>query len=114
MQNVYNMLMPAKRQVTEQKTLLFEKSGAVGAIDLERSNVRQDHQNGDQVMRERRSPESKASRMRASWLRGMASYKEYPPTETCLGDGYLAEREKLPGIRLTVTLLDLGRAGRRR
>ena len=107
-------LMPAKRQVGEQKTLLFEKSGAVGAIDLERPNVRQGYKNGDQVMRERRSPESRAWRMRTSWLRGMASYKEYPPTETCLGDGYLAEREKLPGIRLTVTLLDLGRARRRR
>src|SRR5947208_15050869 len=105
------MLMPAKRQVTEQKTLLFEKSGAVGAIDVERHNVRQDHQNGDQVMRERRSPERKASRMRASWLRGMASYKEYPPTETCLGGGYLAGRARLPGIRLTVRLLDPGLAG---
>ena len=94
-------LMPAKPPVGEQKTLLFEKPGAVGAI-------------GDQVMRERRSPESRALRMRTSWLRGMASYKEYPPTETSLGDGYLAEREKLPGIRLTVTLLDLGRARRRR
>jgi hypothetical protein len=107
------LLMPAKRQVTEQKTLLLEKSGAVGAIDLERSNVRQDYQNGDRVMRERRSPESKALRTRTSWLRAMASHKEYPPTGTCLGDGYLAEREKFPGTRLTVTL-DLGRAGRRR
>ena len=108
------MLMPAKRQVAEQKTFVFEKSGAQVPIDLERSNVRQDYQNGDQAMRERRTPASKAWRMRASWLRGMASHKEYPPTETCLGDGYLAEREKFPGMRLTVTLLDLGRAGRRR
>ena len=107
-------LMPAKRHVAEQKKLVFEKSGAQVLIDLERSNVRQVHQNGGQAMRERRAPESKARRMRASWLRGMASHKEYPPTETCLGDRYLAEREKLPGIRLTVTLLDLGRAGRRR
>jgi hypothetical protein len=99
------MLMPAKQQFAEQKTLVFEKSGAQVPIDLER---------GDHVMRERRTPESKAWRMRASWLRGMASHKEYPPTETCLGDGYLAEKEKFPGMRLTVTLLDLGRAGRRR
>ena len=107
MQNVYNMLMPAKRQVTEQKTLVFEKSGAA-VPDWEEPVERLVQ------MRERRNPESNAWRMRTSWLKALGSYKEYPPTATCLTDGYLAEREKVPGLRLTVTLLDMARAARRR